>query len=172
MEWIKAYLRGNTERGKYDSGAAMHKMGAVSGAYAKEQGREVLFYGNVTDEYRRQTYSALVRVDRLGHRLLEASCDCQSLLNGPTNFGICPHTVAIALKGIELLKQKDVPDEEKIIITPAIEVSLTALKKGGFGMNFTIEGIEKTEYRKIFTAYKEKKKRLYLGDERYLNLFG
>ena len=170
MEWIKAYLRGNTERGKYDSGAAMHKMGAVSGAYAKEQGREVLFYGNVTDEYRRQTYSALVRVDRLGHRLLEASCDCQSLLNGPTNFGICPHTVAIALKGIELLKQKDVPDEEKIIITPAIEVSLTALKKGGFGMNFTIEGIEKTEYRKIFTAYKEKKKRFYLGNEQYLDL--
>ena len=82
MEWIKSYLKGAAERGKYDSGVAMYKIGAVSGVYAKEKGIEAIFYGNVTDEYRRQTYSALLRFDKLGHRILESSCDCQNMLNG------------------------------------------------------------------------------------------
>jgi len=170
MDWIKSYLKGNTERGKYDSGAAMYQMGVVSGAYAKAEGREVLFYGNVMDEYRRQTYSALVRVDQLGRRILESSCDCQSIAIEAHSFGLCPHAVAVSFAGIDILKRKEVPGDEQVVISPAIEVCLSALKKGGFGMAFTIEGIEKKEYRKIFTAYKEKKKRLYLGDERYLNL--
>ena len=170
MDWIKTYLKGNTDRGKYDSGAAMYQMGVVSGAYAKDQGREVLFYGNVTDEYRRQTYSALVRVDKLGRRILESSCDCQSIVTSQGHFGLCAHAVAVAFKGIESLRQQNVPEEECVVLTPAVEMSLSALKRGGFGMAFTIDGIDKSQYRKIFTAYKEKKKRFYLGEGRYLNL--
>lgn len=170
MDWIKTYLKGNTDRGKYDSGAAMYQMGTVSGAYAKEQGREVLFYGNVTDEYRRQTYSALVRVDKLGRRILESSCDCQSIVAAQGHFGLCAHAVAVAFKGIESLKHQDLSEEECVVITPAVEMSLSVLKRGGFGMAFMIDGIDKSQYRKIFTAYKEKKKRFYLGEGRYLNL--
>ncbi|MBP3886156.1 MAG: SNF2 helicase associated domain-containing protein [Cellulosilyticum sp.] len=170
MDWIKSYLKGNTDRGRYDSGAAMYQMGVVSGAYAKEQGREVLFYGNVTDEYRRQTYSALVRVDKLGRRILESSCDCQSIATSQGHFGLCAHAVAVAFKGIESLKQQNVSEEECVVLTPAVEMSLSVLKRGGFGMAFTIDGIDKSQYRKIFTAYKEKKKRFYLGEGHYLNL--
>ena len=170
MEWIKSYLKGAAERGKYDSGVAMYKIGAVSGAYAKEKGIEAIFYGNVTDEYRRQTYSALLRFDKLGHRILESSCDCQNMLNGHMGPEICPHVVAVTFKGLELLKEKNVPEEEQVVLTPEIEVAMSALRRGGFGMDFTIKGIEKSEYRKIFTAYKDNKKRFYLGEGRYLNL--
>ena len=170
MDWIKSYLKGNTDRGKYDSGTAMYQMGMVSGTYAKEQGHEILFYGNVTDEYRRQIYSTLVRVDRMSRRILESSCDCQDIVSSTHTFGLCAHAVAVALKGIETLKQKNRPEEECVILTPVVKVSLSVLRKGGFGMAFEIEGIEKSQYRKIFTAYKENKKRLYLGNERYLNL--
>ena len=65
MEWIKQVLKANTERGRFDSGVAMYKNDVVTEAYAKERGQEVLFYGNVHDEYRRQTYSCMVRVDLL-----------------------------------------------------------------------------------------------------------
>lgn len=170
MEWIKSYLKGAAERGKHDSGVAMYKMGVVSGAYAKEQGIEAVFYGNVTDEYRRQTYSALLRVDKLGHRLLESSCDCQSMLSNRLGPEICPHVVAVAYKGLELLKSKEVHEGDQVVLTPEIEVSLSALRRGGFGMTFSIQGIQKSEYRKIFTAYKEQKKHFYLGEGRYLNL--
>ena len=173
MDWIKLYLKGNTDRGKYERGAALHQMGMVSAAYAKEEGIEVLFYGNVTDDYHHQTYSALVRVDRLGHRLIESSCDCQSIVSTHTAYpssGICPHAVAVALNGLAYLKQKQVPEAESIVLTPAIEASLSVLKRGGFGLAFTIEGVAKSEYRKLFTAYKENKKRYYLGEGRYLNL--
>lgn len=173
MDWIKSYLKGNTERGKYERGSALYQMGVVSAAYAKEEGREVLFYGNVTDNYHHQTYSALVRVDRLSHRLIESSCDCQSIVavhGAHPSSDICPHVVAVTFNGVAYLKQQQVPEVESIVLTPAIEASLSVLKKGGFGMKFTIEGVEKSEYRKLFTAYKENKKRYYLGKGRYLNL--
>lgn len=170
MEWIKSYLKGAAERGKYDSGVAMYKMGAVSGAYAKEKGIEAIFYGNVTDDYRRQTYSALLRFDKLGHRILESSCDCQNMLNGHMGPEICPHVVAVTYRGLELLKEKNRPEEEQVVLTPEVEVALSALRRGGFGMDFTIKGIDRSEYRKIFTAYKDQKKRFYLGEGRYLNL--
>ena len=83
---------------------------------------------------------------------------------------ICPHVVAVTFKGLELLKEKNVPEEEQVVLTPEIEVVMSALRRGGFGMDFTIKGIEKSEYRKIFTAYKDNKKRFYLGEGRYLNL--
>lgn len=170
MDWLKIYLKGNADRDKYISGKHMFQMGAVSGAYAKVQGREILFYGNVTDEYRRQTYSTLVRVDQMRQTVLESSCDCQSVLGAVNHFGLCSHGVAVVLKGIECLKHNMTPSKDSIVLTPQVEVCMNALKRGGFGMSFKIKGIESSQYRKIFTAYKEKKKRLYLGDERYLNL--
>ena len=170
MDWIKLYLKGNVDRDKYNSGKHMYQMGVVSGAYAKVQGREVIFYGNVTDEYRKQTYSTLVRVDQIRQCVLESSCDCQSVLGAVNHFGLCAHGVAVAFKGIECLKQNTSPSKDSVVLTPEVEVCLNALKRGGFGMAFHIKGIDKSQYRKIFTAYKEKKKRLYLGDERYLNL--
>lgn len=170
MDWIKLYLKRNVDRDKYNSGKHMYQMGVVSGAYAKVQGREVIFYGNVTDEYRKQTYSTLVRVDQIRQCVLESSCDCQSVLGAVNHFGLCAHGVAVAFKGIECLKQNTSPSKDSVVLTPEVEVCLNALKRGGFGMAFHIKGIDKSQYRKIFTAYKEKKKRLYLGDERYLNL--
>ena len=170
MDWIKLYLKANVERDAYNSGKHMYQMGVVSGAYAKVQGREVIFYGNVTDEYRRQTYSTLIRVDRMRQCVLESSCDCQSVLGAVNHFGLCAHGVAVIFKGIECLKQNTSPSKDSVVLTPEVEMCLSALKRGGFQMGFNIKGIDKSEYRKIFTAYKEKKKRLYLGNERYLNL--
>lgn len=158
------------DRGKLDSGIAMYKMGVVTESYAKEKGTEVLFYGSVHDEYRRQTYSCMLRVDKLGRRILESSCDCHNVLSPHVGPEICAHVVAVAYKGLEVLKQKDLEQDEKTVITPAIYVSISALKKGYFSMNFEIEGIAKGEYRKIFTAYKDKKKLFYLGNGRYLSL--
>ena len=170
MDWIKIYLKSNVDRDQYNSGKHMYQMGVVSGAYAKVQGREVIFYGNVMDEYRKQTYSTLVQVDQIRQCVLESSCDCQSVLGSVNHFGLCAHGVAVILKGIECLKQNTSPSKDSVVLTPEVEVCLNALKRGGFGMSFNIKGIDKSQYRKIFTAYKEKKKRLYLGDERYLNL--
>lgn len=170
MEWIKSHLNMGADRGKLDSGIAMYKMGVVTESYAKEKGTEVLFYGSVHDEYRRQTYSCMLRVDKLGRRILESSCDCHNVLSPHVGPEICAHVVAVAYKGIEVLKQKNVEQDEKTVITPEIYVSISALKKGYFSMNFEIEGIAKSEYRKIFTAYKDKKKLFYLGGGRYLSL--
>ncbi len=170
MEWIKPILKVNTERGKFDSGVAMYKNGVVTEAYAKERGNEVLFYGNVHDEYRRQTFSCMVNIDTLRRRVIESSCDCQNILDQHAGPNICPHVVAVAYKGIDVLHQKVTEPEEGAILTPNIFLTIGALKKGSFGMNFEIEGVAKSEYRKIFTAYKEKKKHLYIGEGRYLNL--
>ena len=170
MEWIKSHLNMGADRGKLDSGIAMYKMGVVTESYAKEKGTEVLFYGSVHDEYRRQTYSCMLRVDKLGRRILESSCDCHNVLSPHAGPEICAHVVAVAYKGLEVLKQKNVEQDEKTVITPEIYVSISALKKGYFSMNFEIEGIAKSEYRKIFTAYKDKKKLFYLGGGRYLSL--
>ena len=170
MEWIKSNLKMSADRGKFDSGVAMYKMGVVTESYAKEKGLEVLFYGSVHDEYRRQTYSCMLRVDQLSRRIVESSCDCHNMLVPHLGPEICAHTVAVAYKGLEVLKQKDQVPSEETILTPEIYVSIGTLKKGYFAMNFEIEGIAKSEYRKIFTAYKARKKLFYLGDGRYLNL--
>lgn len=170
MEWIKSHLKMSTDRGKFDSGVAMYKMGVVTESYAKEKGLEVLFYGSVHDEYRRQTYSCMLRVDQFSRRIVESSCDCHHILVPHLGPEICAHTVAVAYKGLEVLKQKDQAPSKETILTPEIYVSIGPLKKGYFAMNFEIEGIAKSEYRKIFTAYKEKKKLFYLGDGHYLNL--
>lgn len=170
MEWIKSHLNMSADRGKFDSGVAMYKMDVVTEAYAKEKGTEVLFYGNVHDEYRRQTYSAMLRVDQLSRRIVESSCDCHNILSSHIGPEICAHVVAAAYKGIDILKQKDKSPDEQTVLTPEIYVSIGDLKKGSFSMNFEIEGIAKSEYRKIFTAYKDKKKLFYLGNARYLNL--
>ncbi len=170
MEWIKSNLKMSADRWKFDSGVAMYKMGVVTESYAKEKGLEVLFYGSVHDEYRRQTYSCMLRVDQLSRRIVESSCDCHNMLVPHLGPEICAHTVAVAYKGLEVLKQKDQVPSEETILTPEIYVSIGTLKKGYFAMNFEIEGIAKSEYRKIFTAYKARKKLFYLGDGRYLNL--
>lgn len=170
MEWIKSILKLSAERGKFDSGVAMYKMGVVSDAYAKERGPEILFYASVHDEYRRQTYSCMLRVDRLGRRIMESSCDCHNVLSNRIGPELCPHVIATAYRGMELLKKKDSDPEERSVINPDIYMSMSGLKKGCFGMEFKIKGIDKSEYRKIFTAYKEKKKLFYLGGGHYLNL--
>lgn len=170
MEWIKSHLNMSADRGKFDSGIAMYKMDVVTEAYAKEKGTEVLFYGSVHDEYRRQTYSTMLRVDQLSRRIVESSCDCHNVLSSHIGPEICAHVVAVAYKGIDILKQKDKSPNEQTVLTPEIYVSVGDLKKGSFSMNFEIEGIAKSEYRKIFTAYKDKKKLFYLGNARYLNL--
>ena len=170
MEWIKSYLKMSADRGKIDSGVAMYKMDVVTKAYAKEKDTEVLFYGSVNDEYRKQTYSCMLRVDKLGRRIIESSCDCHNVLSPHVGPEICAHVVATAYKGIEILKGKDVDQDNQTVITPDVYVSIGALKKEYFSMNFEIEGIAKSEYRKIFTAYKDKKKLFYLGNGHYLSL--
>lgn len=170
MEWIKQVLKENTERGKFDSGVAMYKNNVVTEAYAKERGQEVLFYGNVHDEYRRQTYSCMISVDLLRRRIIESSCDCHNMLAEHVGPNICAHVVAVAYKGLNVLKQKNTEPDEQSILTPNIYMNMGSLKKGYFGMGFEIEGVPKSEYRKIFTAYKERKKLFYLGNGHYLNL--
>lgn len=170
MEWIKSILKMSADRGKHDSGVAMYKTGVVTEAYAKEKGIEVMFYGSVHDEYRRQTYSCMLRVDKLGRRIIESSCDCHNVLSHHMGPEICAHVVATAYKGLDVLKQKDSEPDQQSILTPEVYVTMGALKKGYFGMLLEIEGVAKSEYRKIFTAYKEKKKLFYLGDGHYINL--
>lgn len=170
MEWIKQVLKANTDRGKFDSGVAMYKNNVVTEAYAKERGQEVLFYGNVHDEYRRQTYSCMISVDLLRRRIIESSCDCQNILAEHAGPNVCAHVVAVAYKGIDVLKEKNMQPDEQSVLTPNIYMTMGSLKKGCFGMGFEIEGVAKSDYRKIFTAYKERKKLFYLGNGQYLNL--
>lgn len=171
MEWIKSILNMSSERGKFDSGVAMYKMGGVTEAYAKEKETEVLFYGNVHDEYRRQTYSCMLSVDKVGRRMLESSCDCHQVVSNHPGPEICAHVVAAAYKGIEVLNEKkNELLEQQAVVTPEISVSLSAVKKGCFNMEFQIEGIPKSKYRKIFTSYKKNNRLFYIGDGHYLNL--
>lgn len=170
MEWLKPLLKNSTERGKYDSGVALYQSGVVTNVYAKEEQGVLMIYGSVVDDYRRQTYSCMLRVDTARHILLESSCDCHAIAHQHAGPEVCSHIVAATYAGINKIKQLfDAPSEEQMM-QPLIHLSFEKMKKGYLPMAFEIEGIDRKEYRRIFTAYKEGKKAVYLGNERYLSL--
>lgn len=177
---IPALLQLHTDSMKYKSGQALYKNQCVYGEYVNTTEYGATFYANVKDEYHRQNYTCMANIDsRRG--TVEASCDCQSAIHLAGNTKICPHVVATVLKGIESLRTKQdvVEDKEGVVYSPVVHVNLSPARNGTLKMNFSIEGIEESEQRKIYTAFKEGKK-LYrledgscldLGDERLKETF-
>ena len=103
---IGEILRIHTQRVKYNSGFAFYKNNCVSNNYANLNGSTATFYGSVYDEYHRKTYTAMVSINCKTRVISNMSCDCQTTsMNIETK--ICPHVVAVVLKGLEYLRNKN-----------------------------------------------------------------
>ncbi|MEG0318877.1 MAG: DEAD/DEAH box helicase [Niameybacter sp.] len=171
LKRVPELLQLNTDSMKYKSGQALYMNQCVCGEYAHTTETGATFYANVKDEYHRQSYTCMANIDaRRG--TIEASCDCQSAIHLSGNAKICSHVVATVLKGIESLRtQKEVdPDKDGVVYSPMIHLSMEPARNGGMKLQFSIEGIEVSEQRKIYTAFKEGKKLYRLQDGSCLDL--
>lgn len=171
LKRIPELLKLNTDGQKYISGQALFKNGQVFGEYAKVETLSAAFYANVKDEYHHQNYTCMANINAL-RGTIESSCDCQSFISVTSNLSLCPHVVATVLKGLDSLKHQEEAEvsKEGVVYAPEVTASLSAGRNGFMKMDFDIKGIERTEYRKIYNAYKEKKKLYRFSDESCLDL--
>lgn len=171
LKRIPELLKLNTDRQRFISGQALFKNGQVFGEYARVETLSATFYANVADEYHHQNYTCMANINGF-KGTIEASCDCQSFVAVTNNLALCPHVVATVLKGLDSLKhQEEAPvSNEGVIHSPEVTASLAAGRNGFMKMDFDIKGIERTEYRKIYNAYKDKKKLYRFQDGSCLDL--
>ena len=171
LKRIPELLKLNTDRQKFVSGQALFKNGQVFGEYARVETVTATFYANVKDEYHHQHYTCMANINGL-KGTIDASCDCQSYVSVTSNLALCPHVVATVLKGLDSLKHQaeEGVSNEGVIYSPEVTVSMSPGRNGYMKMEFDIEGIERSEYRKIYNAYKEKKKLYRFQDGSCLDL--
>ena len=171
LKRIPELLKLNTDRQKFVSGQALFKNGQVFGEYARVETVTATFYANVKDEYHHQHYTCMANINGL-KGTIDASCDCQSYVSVTSNLALCPHVVATVLKGLDSLKHQaeEGVSKEGVIYSPEVTVSMSPGRNGYMKMEFDIEGIERSEYRKIYNAYKEKKKLYRFQDGSCLDL--
>ena len=119
---ISEILRRNTQREKYNSGFVFYKNNYVSNNYTNLNGSNANFYGNVYDEYHRRNYTAMISIDYNTRIISNISCDCQDSVFTTGEMRICPHMVAVVLKGVKYLqdKNKETLDEKDVVINPKV----------------------------------------------------
>ena len=171
LKRIPELLKLNTDRQKFISGQALFKNGQVFGEYAKVEHTTATFYANVKDAYHHQHYTCMAHINSL-RGTVEASCDCQSAVSVTNRIMLCPHVVATVLKGLKSVMQEgeEKSTQEGVIYHPNVTVCMLPGRKGLMKMEFNLEGIEKSEYRKIYNAYKENKKLYRFQDGSCLDL--
>ena len=168
---IGEVLRSYTDKLKYNSGFAAYKRNYVSNDYANIRGDEATFYGTVFDEHHSRSYTAMININTNTRIISNVSCDCQNVFSnkGPQ---VCPHIVATVLKGIQNLRNKTKEEfsEGDVVINPTITFDIRQSRGGYLGGNLNIEGIDKSEYGKIFESYKENYKYHLMSDGSYIDL--
>ena len=100
------------------------------------------------------------------------SCDCQDSVFTTGDMNICSHMVAVVLKGVEHLKNKnkETLSNEDVVINPRVIFNISQSRNSNLGANLEIEGIDKSEYEKIFKSYKDNYKYHLMPDGSYLDL--
>ena len=168
---IGEVLRSYTDKLKYNSGFAAYKRNYVSNDYANIRGDEATFYGTVFDEHHSRSYTAMININTNTRIISNVSCDCQNVFSnkGPQ---VCPHIVATVLKGIQNLRNKTKEEfsEGDVVINPTITFDIRQSRGGYLGGNLNIEGIDKSEYGKIFESYKDNYKYHLMSDGSYIDL--
>lgn len=168
---IGEVLRSYTDKLKYNSGFAAYKRNYVSNDYANIRGYEATFYGTVFDEHHSRSYTAMININTNTRIISNVSCDCQNVFNnkGPQ---VCSHIVATVLKGIQNLRNKTKEEfsEGDVVINPTITFDISQSRGGYLGGNLNIEGIDKSEYGKIFESYKDNYKYHLMSDGSYIDL--
>lgn len=168
---IGEVLRSYTDKLKYNSGFAAYKRNYVSNDYANIRGDEATFYGTVFDEHHSRSYTAMININTNTRIISNVSCDCQNVFNnkGPQ---VCPHIVATVLKGVQNLRNKTKEEfsEGDVVINPTITFDISQSRGGYLGGNLNIEGIDKSEYGKIFESYKDNYKYHLMSDGSYIDL--
>ncbi|MGM9534408.1 MAG: SNF2-related protein [Intestinibacter sp.] len=169
---IGEILRINTQRVKYNSGFVFYKNNYVSNNYASLKDSTATFYGSVYDEHHRKTYTAMISINLKTRVISNASCDCQNAFTPNLEIKICPHMVAIVLKGLEYLrnKNKKTLSKKDVVINPLVRFNISQSRNSNLGADLEIEGIDKSEYYKIFKSYKENYKYHLMPDGSYLDL--
>ena len=154
---ISEILRRNTQREKYNSGFVFYKNNYVTNNYTNLNGSNANFYGSVYDEYHRRTYTAMISIDYNTRIISNISCDCQDSVFTTGEMRICPHMVAVVLKDLKYLqdKNKETLDEKDVVINPKVIFDITQSRNSNLGANLEIEGVDKSEYDRIFKSYKE-----------------
>ena len=169
---IGEILRRNANRQKYNSGFLFYKNNYVSNHYSSLNGSNANFYGNVYDEYHRRNYTAMISIDYKTRVISNISCDCQDSVFTTGDMNICSHMVAVVLKGVEHLrnKNKETLSNEDVVINPRVIFNISQSRNSNLGANLEIEGIDKSEYDKIFKSYKDNYKYHLMPDGSYLDL--
>lgn len=169
---IEDILKFNTDRTKFNSGFTMYKRNKIINDYSKIEGDNVIFYATIIDEYHRQNYTAMISINLKTRVVSNISCDCSGSISKDHKAQICPHMVAIALNGVNNLKNVKTQESynEGITINPQVIVNITQSRNGHMGINLNIDGVEKINYRRIFNSFKENKKLHRLSNGNYLDL--
>ncbi|MDY2737518.1 DEAD/DEAH box helicase, partial [Intestinibacter sp.] len=115
---------------------------------------------------------AMISINLKTRVISNASCDCQNAFTSNLETKICPHMVAIVLKGLEHLKNKNKKTLSKkdVVINPVVKFNISQSRNSNLGADLDIEGIDKSEYYKIFKSYKENYKYHLMPDGSYLDL--
>ena len=168
---IGEILRVYTDRLKYNSGFAAYKRNYVSNDYTNVKGNDITFYATVFDEHHSRTYTSMININIDKRTISNVSCDCHNIFNDRGNF-ICPHIVATVLKGIENLrnKTKEELSEGDIVINPSVTLDFTQSRNGNLGCRLYIDGLDPSEYNKVFESYKQNYKYYMLPDKSYIDL--
>ena len=68
-----------------------------------------------------------------------------------------PSACKVVLKGVEHLKNKskETLDEKDVVINPRVTFDISQSRNSNLGANLEIEGIDKSEYDRIFKSYKD-----------------
>ncbi|MEG1409099.1 MAG: DEAD/DEAH box helicase [Terrisporobacter sp.] len=168
---IGEILRYHSDKLKYNSGFAAYKRNYVSNNYANYKGYDATFYGTVFDEHHSRSYTAMININTNTRVISNVSCDCQSAFNerGPV---VCPHIAAVVLKGIENLRNKDKEEfsEGDVVINPIVTFNISQSRGGNLGGSLHIEGIDKSEYGRVFESYKDNYKYHLRSDGSYIDL--
>ena len=168
---IEEIIRSHTDKNKFNTGFSFFKRNLVINDYSKVDGDNITFYATVIDENHRNNYTAIISINTKTRVISNMSCDCHSLLSN-TKPQICSHIVATVLNGLENLN-KETNDEyidENITIHPNITLDISQSRNGYMNMKLNIDGVDSSEYRDIFSSYKNNNKLYRMKNGAYLDL--
>ena len=165
---INNIIENNTDRNRYSSGYMYFKRNLVKDFYYKDENDVSTFYGTVIDDY--ANYTSLIMINNKTRAIVNCSCDCKDFISKDNQPRICSHIVATVLKGLEGNNHDEIYKHNETIIDPSISLTINQSRNGYIGLDLEIEGIDKNEYRRVFNAYKEKKKLYRISNGGYLNL--
>lgn len=168
---IEEIIRYHTDKNKFNTGFSFFKRNLVINDYSKLDGDNITFYATVIDENHRNNYTSIISINTKTRVISNMSCDCHSLLSN-IKPQICSHIVATVLNGLENLYKETNKEyiDENITIHPNITLDISQSRNGYMNMKLNIDGVDSSEYRDIFSSYKNNNKLYRMKNGAYLDL--